>query len=45
MKITQDVREYAKAKGIGDLEQALETGMKEKAEQFRNKGGKIYTPE
>jgi len=34
MKITQEVRDYAVSKGLKDAE-ALEAGMKEKAEEFR----------
>jgi phosphomethylpyrimidine synthase len=41
MKITQDVREYAAQKGLEDA-RALEEGMREKAEEFRQKGGEIY---
>jgi phosphomethylpyrimidine synthase len=41
MKITQDVRDYAAKKGL-DEQTALETGMKEKAEEFKRTGGKIY---
>jgi phosphomethylpyrimidine synthase len=41
MKITQDVRDYAAQKGI-DEENALLTGMQEKAEEFKRTGGKIY---
>ena len=41
MKITQDVREYAKEKGL-DPEGALTTGMDEKSQEFREGGGKIY---
>lgn len=41
MKITQDVRDYAEKKGV-EAGQALEQGMKEKAEEFRNKGSEIY---
>ncbi|MEJ2760006.1 MAG: phosphomethylpyrimidine synthase ThiC [Gammaproteobacteria bacterium] len=43
MKITQDVREYAREKGITDMNEALETGMEEKAVQFREKGGDLYS--
>jgi len=43
MKITQDVREYARKKGISDTQTALEEGMSEKAREFREKGGDIYT--
>jgi phosphomethylpyrimidine synthase len=41
MEITQQVREYARAKGIEDQE-ALDAGMQEKSEEFREKGAKIY---
>ena len=42
MKITQDVREYAKTKGIGNIKVAIESGMKEKSEQFKQEGSSIY---
>ena len=42
MKITQDVREYAKKKGI-EAEAAIHVGMEEKAREFRESGGKVYT--
>jgi phosphomethylpyrimidine synthase len=45
MKITQDVRDYAADKGIGDETEALELGMAEKAQQFREQGGEVYRPE
>src|ERR1051325_9158490 len=41
MKITQDVRDYAAQKGLEE-EAALEAGMQEKAEEFKQTGGKIY---
>jgi len=41
MKITQDVREYAAKKQI-DEQLALETGLKEKAEEFMATGAEIY---
>jgi phosphomethylpyrimidine synthase len=41
MKITQDVREYAAQKGLDDAK-ALETGMREKAEEFKRQGAEIY---
>jgi phosphomethylpyrimidine synthase len=41
MKITQDVRDYAAQIGVGD-QAALEAGMKEKAEEFKKAGLKIY---
>jgi phosphomethylpyrimidine synthase len=43
MKITQDVRDYAEKLGIEDKE-ALDEGMKEMSESFKEKGGEIYTP-
>ncbi len=42
MKISQDVREYAAEKGIGDVGVAVEVGLKEKAEEFREQGAEIY---
>jgi phosphomethylpyrimidine synthase len=41
MKITQDVREYARAQGLSE-DQALEQGMQEKAVEFKHQGGVIY---
>ncbi len=43
MRITQDVRDYARAQGVSEKD-ALEIGMKEKAVEFVKKGGEIYTP-
>jgi phosphomethylpyrimidine synthase len=45
MKITQDVREYAARMGLdgtGGLTEALEVGLREKAEEFREGGNRIY---
>ncbi len=42
MKITQDVREYAKRKGITDVNRALEQGMEEKSREFKEAGAEIY---
>ena len=42
MKITQDVRDYAKKKGL-EKEKALEEGMKEKSDEFKEKGSEIYS--
>ena len=42
MKITQDVRDYAKARGIGSAQDAVEAGLAEKAEEFRRAGSEIY---
>ncbi|MFD2371231.1 phosphomethylpyrimidine synthase ThiC [Brevibacillus sp. GCM10020057] len=41
MKITQDIRAYAQEKQLTDAE-ALKEGMKEKAEQFRSEGNRLY---
>lgn len=41
MKITQDVRDYAAAKGL-DVKIAVETGMAEKAEEFKTGGSQVY---
>ena len=41
MKITQDVRDYAAAKGLVP-EEALDAGMKEKSEEFKKAGSEIY---
>ena len=42
MKISQDVRDYAARKGIGDLGAALENGLSDKAGEFRDQGAEIY---
>ncbi len=42
MKITQDVRDYAQQKGIDDLEQAVEIGLQEKANEFKRQGQQLY---
>jgi phosphomethylpyrimidine synthase len=41
MKITDDVRRYAEEHGLGATE-ALESGLKEKAGEFRAAGGELY---
>ena len=41
MKITQDVREYAKNQGVA-VETAFDKGMEEKSREFREAGSKIY---
>ncbi|MFI3155412.1 MAG: phosphomethylpyrimidine synthase ThiC [Methylococcaceae bacterium] len=41
MKISQDVRDYATAKGIAE-EEALKLGMDEKSKQFLEEGADIY---
>ena len=45
MKITQDVREYAREKGLNNLNDALEAGLEEKAVEFRKQGGSVYMKE
>ena len=42
MKITQDVRDYAEKQGLENVEQALEKGMDEMSQTFKEKGGEIY---
>ncbi|AKT37618.1 phosphomethylpyrimidine synthase ThiC [Chondromyces crocatus] len=44
MRITQDVRDYAAAKGIGE-DEALAAGLQEKAAEFRGVGSALYVPE
>ncbi|EDM45651.1 thiamine biosynthesis protein ThiC [unidentified eubacterium SCB49] len=41
MKITQDVRDYAKKHGLTEAS-ALEKGMEEKSKQFKEKGANVY---
>jgi phosphomethylpyrimidine synthase len=43
MKISQEVREYAKDKGMSE-EQALSSGMDAKSQEFKQAGGEIYIP-
>ncbi len=42
MKITQDVRDYAKEKGIANVEDAVAAGLREKAKEFEEEGGEVY---
>ncbi|MDQ3732083.1 MAG: phosphomethylpyrimidine synthase ThiC, partial [Pseudomonadota bacterium] len=42
MKITQDVRAYAKRKQIGEVSQAIEVGLEEKAHEFVATGARLY---
>ena len=44
MKITQDVREYAAAHGL-ETTAGIEEGLREKADEFRERGGEIYLEE
>lgn len=41
MRITEDVRRYAKEQGITD-EAAIEEGLKQKATEFVDKGAELY---
>jgi phosphomethylpyrimidine synthase len=41
MKITEEVRQYAREHGVGE-EAALSEGLREKAEEFRHSGGGVY---
>jgi phosphomethylpyrimidine synthase len=41
MKITEDVRRYAAEQGL-ETGEAVEAGMKAKADEFREAGGEIY---
>ena len=41
MKITQDVREYAKKEKMS-AEEALKKGMQEKSKEFKSSGSEIY---
>ncbi|MDQ6973129.1 MAG: phosphomethylpyrimidine synthase ThiC [Mariprofundaceae bacterium] len=41
MKITQDVRDYAKEHGL-ETREALDAGMNEQADEFNRQGGEIY---
>ncbi len=43
MKITQEVREYAAAKGVAERE-ALESGMAQKSAEFKAAGSELYIP-
>jgi phosphomethylpyrimidine synthase len=43
MRITQDVREYARVHGL-ETEAALEAGMREKSDEFRRTGAEVYRP-
>ena len=45
MKISQDVREYAKEHGINSMDDAIKKGMEEKAIEFKSRGGELYPKE
>ena len=42
MKISQDVRDYARKKGLSESE-ALDVGMEDKSTQFREEGASLYS--
>jgi thiamine biosynthesis protein ThiC len=42
MKITQEVRDYANAQGLSNMQAALEEGLKKKAEEFKTSGSQVY---
>jgi phosphomethylpyrimidine synthase len=42
MKITEDVRKYAAEQGLGEAA-ALEKGLKDKSQEFVEKGAEVYT--
>jgi phosphomethylpyrimidine synthase len=42
MKITQEVREFAASRGIGEAQEAVASGMQEKAAEFREQGAEVY---
>jgi phosphomethylpyrimidine synthase len=42
MKISQEVRQYAKENGLTDAQKAIEAGFKQQAERFREEGSIIY---
>jgi len=41
MKITEDIRQFAREQGLME-DQAIDAGMEQMAEEFREKGGEIY---
>ncbi len=41
MRITQDVRDFAEAHGLSEGD-ALEAGLREKADEFRDRGAELY---
>ncbi len=42
MKITQDVRDYAKQQGMEDMDEVISQGLDDKAQEFNRHGGEIY---
>ncbi len=43
MRISQDVRRFAEERGLTDAD-AIEAGMREKAEEYADRGGRLYLP-
>jgi phosphomethylpyrimidine synthase len=41
MKITEEVREYARSQGVAE-EKAIDMGLESKAEEFRREGAEVY---
>ena len=41
MQITQDIRDYARSQGIDNINEAIERGLDEKANEFRQKGANM----
>jgi phosphomethylpyrimidine synthase len=44
MKITQEVRDYARSRGLTDPDEAIRSGMEEKALEFRRDAARVYRP-
>ena len=44
MKITQDIRDYAREQGIGETD-AVQQGLESKAKEFAEKGSELYVQE
>ena len=42
MKITQDVRDYAKQQGLENMKEVISKGLDDKAQEFNRHGGEIY---
>ncbi len=42
MRITQDVRDYAAAHGIDDVQKAVAVGLEEKSKEFKERGAELY---
>jgi phosphomethylpyrimidine synthase len=43
MKISEDVRQYAREQGLDSDESAIEHGLAEKSKEFLDSGAEIYT--